>query len=114
MFLRKARRPSEIVIDEEVFGLADMIENQYFIRLAETSKHATVNRVIAPNIETWQARMRHLRYKSLLELPKLTNRIEIKGPAPTQICSRCIKGRSKTETISNTDDKGNRVLRRDI
>ena len=91
--LRKAGQPSEIVVDEEVFGLADIIENQYVIRLAETPKPATVNRVTAPTIETWHARMGHLGYRSLLELPKLAHGIEIKGSAPMEICGGCMKGR---------------------
>ena len=93
--LRKAGQPSKIVVDEEVFGLADIIENQYVIRLAETPKPAIVNRVKAPTIETWHARMGHLGYRSLLELPKLAHRIEIKGPAPMEICGGCMKGRSQ-------------------
>ncbi len=39
--------------------------------------------------------MGHLRFRSLLELPKLAHKIEIKGPAPTKIYSRCIKSPSK-------------------
>ena len=88
VFLRKAGQPSEIVVDDEVFGLADIIENQYVIRLAENPKPATVNRVTAPTIDTWHARMGHLGYRSLLELPKLASGIEIKGPAPTEIVAR--------------------------
>ena len=37
--------------------------------------------------------MRHLEYRSLLELPKLAHEIEIKGPAPTEICSGYMKRR---------------------
>lgn len=85
--LRKAGQLSEIVVNKEVFGLADIIENQYIIRLAETPKLITVNRVIALVIKTWHAQIGHLRYRSLLELPKLVNRIEIKGPVPTEIYS---------------------------
>ncbi len=95
VFLRKAGQPSEIVVDEKVFGLADIIENQYVIRLAETPKPATVNRVTAPTIETWHAPMRHLGYKSLLELLNLAHGIEIRRPAPTEICSGCMKDRSQ-------------------
>ena len=54
MFLRKAGRLSEIVVKEEVFDLANMIEKQYVIQLVETLKFAIiVNRVIASTIETW-------------------------------------------------------------
>ena len=35
--------------------------------------------------------MGYLGYKSLLELPKLTSGIKVKGPVPTKICSRCMK-----------------------
>ncbi len=93
--MRKAGQPSEIVVDKEVFDLADIIENQYVIRLAETRKPAIVNRVTAPTIEIWHAQMGYLGYRSLLKLPKLVNEIEIKGPAPTEICNGGIKGRSQ-------------------
>ncbi len=43
VFLRKTCQHSEIVVDEEVFGLANIIKNQYVIRLAKTVKPATVN-----------------------------------------------------------------------
>ncbi len=68
VFLRKAVQPSEIVVDEEVYCLADIIENQYVIWLAEIPKPATVNRVTALTIDTWYARMENLEYRSLLEL----------------------------------------------
>ncbi len=82
----KAGQPSEIIVDEEVFGLANIIKNQYVIRLAETPKPGIDNRVTALTIETWHPRIGHLGYRSLLELPNLANEIEIKGPAPTEIC----------------------------
>ena len=93
--LRKAGQPLEIIVNEEVFCLANIIENLFVIRLAEIPKPAIVNRVTAPTIETWHTRMGHLRYRSLLELPKLAHGIEIKGPALVEICGRCIKGRSQ-------------------
>ncbi len=95
VLFRKAGQPSEIVVDEEVFGLADIIENEYVARLAEIPKPAIVNRVIAPTIATWQARMRDLGYRSLLEIQKLAHEMEIRGPAPTEISSGCIKSRSQ-------------------
>ena len=95
VFLRKASQPSEIIVDEETFGLANIIKNQYVIRLKETPKPVTVNQVTAPTIKTCHVWMGHLEYKSLLELPKLANGIEIKGLAPTKICSKYIKGRSQ-------------------
>ena len=52
MFLRKASQPSEIDVDDKVFGLADIIENQYVIWLVEHPKPAIVSRVTVPTIET--------------------------------------------------------------
>lgn len=93
MYLKKASKPSGILIDEDVFGLADIIENQYVIKLATTLKLATVNRVTALTIKIWHAYIKDLGYKSLLELRKLANEIEIKRPSPTEIYNKCIKGR---------------------
>ena len=52
MCLRKAGQLLEIVIDKEVFDLANIIKNQYIIPLAETTKPATVKQVTFPAIET--------------------------------------------------------------
>ncbi len=95
VLLKKSGQPSEIVVDEEVFGLADIIKNQYVIRLAETPKPAVLNRVTAPTIKTGHAWIEHLGYKSLLEIPNFANGIEIKETATTEICSGCIKGCSQ-------------------
>ena len=94
IFLKKVGLPSEIVVDEDVFGLSDIIENQYVFQLAETLKPATVNQITALTIETWHARIGHLGYRSLLKLSKLANEIEIKEPSPTEIWSGCMKSRS--------------------
>lgn len=53
MFLKKTRQPTEIVIDEEIFGIANIIKNQYVIRLDKILKSATINQITAPTIETW-------------------------------------------------------------
>ncbi len=110
VFLRKAGQPSEIIVDEEVFGLADIIKNQYVIRLAETPKPGIDNRVIALTIETLHPRMGHLGYRSLLELPNLAYEIEIKGPAPTEICIGCMKGRSQQKLSQTSMTKATEFL----
>lgn len=69
VFCRKANEPSEIIVNKKVFGLADKIENQYVIQLAKTPKPATVNQITAPTLKTWNARIWHLGYRSLLQLP---------------------------------------------
>ena len=55
VFLKKIGQPSESVVDEEVFGLAGIIKNQYVIRLTKNPKPATVNQVIATTIKIWRA-----------------------------------------------------------
>ena len=52
IYLRKTGQLSKIIIDKEVFGLVDIIKNQYVIRLAEILKPVTVNQVITSIIET--------------------------------------------------------------
>lgn len=90
--MRKASWPSKIIINKKVFGLANIIENQYIIWPVKISKFAIVNQITAPTIETWYIQMGHLVYRSSLELPKLAHEIKIKSPTPTKIYGRCIKG----------------------
>lgn len=42
-------------------------------------------------IESWHAWIGHLGYRSLFDLLKLTNGIEIQGPVSTKICNSDIK-----------------------
>ena len=42
----------KIVIDKDIFGLVNIIENQYVIQLAKTSKFAIFNQITTPTIET--------------------------------------------------------------
>lgn len=91
VFLKKAGQLWEIVVDDEVFDLADIIENQYIIWLTENLKLVTVNQVTFLIIETWHAQMGYLRYKSLLKLSKLAFEIKVKELAPTETCSGCMK-----------------------
>ncbi len=55
VFLRKLSRPSELYFKGEVVSLADIIKNQYFVRLAEDPESATVNMAVSSLIETWHA-----------------------------------------------------------
>ena len=50
--LRKLGRPSELYFEGEVVVLADIIENQYVVRLAEDPEPATVNIVVSSSIKT--------------------------------------------------------------
>ena len=66
IFWRNIGQISKIVIDDEVFGLADIIENQYIIWLAEDLKPAIVKWVATLIIETLYAWMGYLEYRSLI------------------------------------------------
>lgn len=52
IILKKASQSSEIIIDEKIFGLANIIKNKYIIWLAKKSKFASINQNIALTIET--------------------------------------------------------------
>ncbi len=71
-FLRKlGRRPSELYFQGEVVGLADIIENQYIVRLAEEPESATINIAVSSSIKTWNARLPHLSYKAIVQLASM-------------------------------------------
>lgn len=91
MALKKVGQHSEIIVEEKIFGLANIIQNQYVIYWAQIPKLIAVNQVIVLTIETWHTYIGHLKYMSLLKLPKLVRGIKAKRPASTEICSRCIK-----------------------
>lgn len=52
VFPKKADQPFDMIIDQKVFGLDNVIENQYIHGLAEISKLAIANQVTAPTIKT--------------------------------------------------------------
>lgn len=91
VFLKKAEQSLEIVINKEVFEIANIIKILYIIWLVKNPKLITINQVIAPIIKIWHAQMGHLGYKSLLELLKLVYGIKIKKLAFTKIYSRYIR-----------------------
>lgn len=51
IFLKKATQIFEIIVNDGVFGLANIRENQYVIWLAKNAKLAIVNQVIASTIK---------------------------------------------------------------
>ena len=52
VFFKKNGQPSEIILENKVFGLVNMIENWYFIRLAKNLRLADVKQVATLLIET--------------------------------------------------------------
>lgn len=66
MFLNRAGPLSKIIVDEKVFGLANMIKNQYIILLTKIFKSITINQVAALIMKTWFVWIAYLGFRSLL------------------------------------------------
>ncbi len=82
MFLRKLGSPSELYFEGEVVGLADIIGNQYVLRLAEDPESAKVNIAVSSSIKTWNARLAHFSYKAVVQLASIALDIQLKSPLP--------------------------------
>ncbi len=93
VFLRKLGCPSELYFEGEIVGLADIIENQYIVRLAEDLESATVNMAVSSSIETWHSRLAHLGDKAIVQLASMVLGIQLKSPLPEEICEGCMVGR---------------------
>ena len=93
MFLRKLGRPSELYFEGGVVSLADIIENQYVVRLAEDPESATVNMAVSSSIKTWHSQLAHLSYKAVVQLASMALGIQLKRPLPEEICGGCMVGR---------------------
>lgn len=111
IFLRKAGQSSKIIVDKEIFDLADMIKNHYVIRLVDTPKPTTINQVTAPRIKTWYVQIEPLEYRFLLKLSKLAKKIEIKGPGPTEICSRYINNPLQRKSFRTAISRATKFLK---
>ena len=57
VFLRKINCPSELYFEGEVVGLANIIENQYVVRLADDPKSTTVKMAVSLSIGQWNAKL---------------------------------------------------------
>ena len=100
VFLRQSQVPSEFHHQGELFGVADIIDNQYVIRTTGYFPNSildqeTINAITPISIQTWHRRMGHLGYQNILRLPKVADGIDIKGPIPKEICGDCMKGRQQ-------------------
>ncbi len=90
--------PSEISKHRELFGLADIVDDQYVVRTTcfspnNISEASIINSMTSISIQTWHRRIGHLGYQNLLRLPKIADGIEIKDPIPAEICGDCMKRR---------------------
>lgn len=76
VFLRRTSRQSEIIFEDELVGLADMIDNQYVIFLAKSS-FPKINVVKNLTPEIWHARLGHLSYGAMQKLESVALSIEL-------------------------------------
>ncbi len=96
VFLRRTDQPSEIYFEDEVVGLADMMDSQYVIRLAKPLV-PKVNVVKNPTPEIWHARLGHLSYVAMHKLASVALGMTLNGPIPTEICGGCMVGRQQRQ-----------------
>ncbi len=90
VFLKKLGRPLELYFESEVVGLADIIKNQYAVRLAKDPESGTVNMVVSPSIKTLHAQLAHLSYKVIMQQASIALDIQLKSQ---KICRGCIVGK---------------------
>ncbi len=94
VFWRRTGRPSEIFFEDKVLGLADMIDNQYVIRLARSSV-PKVHVVKNPTPEIWHAQLGHLSYRAMQISVSIASGMEFKGPILSEICGGSMVGRQQ-------------------
>ncbi len=98
VFLRQPHIPSKIRHHGSLFGMADIIDNQYFVRTTSYFQNSTfdqrvIKRVSPISIQTWHRLMDHLGYQNILWLFKVADGIDMKEPIPGDICGDWMKGR---------------------
>ena len=98
VFLRHLGTLSEISKQEDLFGIANIIENQYIIHTTgyfpnNILEKVTMNAVIPIFIQTWHQRIGPLGYQNVLHLPKMADGIDVKKYILEKICGNCMKGR---------------------
>lgn len=82
--------PLEIHHQGELFGVTDIIENQYIVCITgyfpnNILDQKTINTITLISIQTWHWQMGHLGSRNIFRLPKMANGIEIKGLIPKEI-----------------------------
>ena len=89
VFLRSQDKPSEFRKDGRIFGLADIIDNQYVVR-GDPFNVNLVNIAVSPSV--LHRRLGHLNWGSVMQLPRFATGIELQGKKPEEICDGCMKG----------------------
>ena len=100
VFLQQIQVLSEISHHEKLFGIADIIDNQYVVRKTGYFSNSILNQevinlVTSISIQIWHRRMGHLAYQNIFCLPKLADGIEVKGLIPQDICGDCMEERQQ-------------------
>lgn len=96
IFLRRTDQPSEIYFEDKIVRLADIIDNQYVIRLAKPLD-PKVNVVKNPTPEIWPAWLGHLSYGVMQKLASVALGMTLNGPIPTEICGGCKVSRQQRQ-----------------
>ncbi len=100
IFPRQVQVSSEISHHGEFFGVADIIDNQYVVRITgyfpnNCLGQEIINSFTFISIQTWHWQLGHLSYQNIFCIPKMTDGIKVKGPIPGEIFCDCIKGRQQ-------------------
>ena len=104
-FLYQFQMSLEISKPGLVFGVADIVDDQYIIRTIDFSPNnisepSIVNSMILISIQTGHRRMSHLGYQNFLRLSKIADGIEVNVPIPAEICQNCMESRQQRK-LSN-------------
>lgn len=96
VFLRRTDQLSEIFFEDELVGLADMIDNQYIIRLTKPLI-PKVNIVKNPTPEIWHIRLGYLSYKVIQKLSSVVFGMQLKDLISLKICGGCMISRQQRQ-----------------
>ena len=89
IFLRVDERPSEFWKDDNVFGYADIIDDQYVVR-GNAYQVDQANVIVSPQL--LHQRMGHLNWQSVMQVPNHATGINLQGKKPEEVCGGCMLG----------------------
>ena len=92
--MRRTGQLSKIFFEDEIVGLADIIDNQYVICLAKPLV-SKVNVVKNLTSEIWHAWLGYLSYGTMQKLASVTLDMEFKSPILSEIYRGCIVDRQQ-------------------
>ncbi len=100
ILLRQVQVPSEIRHQGELFGVVDIIDNQYVVWTNDHFPNSNLcqevmNSVTPISIQPWHRRLCYLVYQNIFRLPQIADGIDVKGPIHDEICGDCMKERQQ-------------------